>query len=109
MASGSELVAHSVSSLSLRMAQSFSSPFIGHLPALAYLGHEIGREFFGSKGQGLSLVLVKIVANEKTGSSGYFRVRHQITPVAGDKLVSHPHDEIEFRRREHVSPQRPGR
>src|SRR5437868_7292869 len=100
MASGSELAARRVSSLSLRMAQSFSSPFIGHLPALAYLGHEIARELLRSERQGLPLVLVKIAANEKTGGSGHFRVWHQITPVAGDKLVSHPHDEIKLGRRQ---------
>src|SRR5437660_2942912 len=45
-------------------------PFHQRLPALAYLGYEIGRQLLSGKWQGLPLIRVEIIANEKTGGSG---------------------------------------
>src|SRR4051812_30072459 len=105
MASGNRLLALSVSSLSLRISQSFCSPVM-HLPTLANLTDEMAGKFFGGERQCLPLIGHEVVSSKVTRRALHFARR--ANRVAGPvyEPVFHPHDQIEFSGREDVLAQR---
>src|ERR1043166_4847837 len=109
IASGKRLLARRVSSLSLRMAQSFSSPFMPRLPALAQLGNQLPGQIFRGQRQGLSLVSYDIRAHKETCSTNCCAGAYQRRTITRQYAVFYLHGQNKFGRGKHVPPHRASR
>src|SRR5947207_3510643 len=102
IASGRRLRARNVSSLSFRMDQSRSSPFMRASPALAQLRNHICGQPFCGEWQRLPFVRGGVGANEKACVARHFIGAHERLSTAGYETVFHMYVEIEFSCRQHV-------